>query len=506
MNLKIKFLEGEKWWGGSVADGWKMPLTEQSEYMLDCSVNRTYNQFNGLFVSTKGRYVFFEGGGKIIASNGELYFDDLQGEPTLGDGYGTLKNAYCAAVKKHFNTEEKNFNNIFAKPLYCTWAEMLMNPTQKKILNYADSIIDADLPKSCIIIDDGWMKNYGDWVFDERKFANPKEMICQLHQKGFLVMLWVVPFVNENSLAYDLLKKKGALLCDSQGNVQKVEWWNGISAVLDLSKDVALEWITEILDGLKNKYGIDCFKFDAGDAMYYEFDENTGIGNQQSMYWAKLANRYPGSELRACMGMGGEPIMQRLSDKRNNFSKEGLGGLVDGVIQAGLCGYPYVCADMIGGGQISDFQNGNSANKEFFVRSVQMATFFPIMQFSYAIWNMKQEIQDVLKSCCTIRKRIEPYIQKLMLEATLTAEPIVRPLEYEFPDCDEETAQRTFLIGDRYLVVRTVEENFNKCMIILPQGTSWERNNGMVYNPGEEVVVFVGLNEVCFFERRNYNL
>ena len=501
MNIEVRILKNEKWWGGSVADGWKMPLTEKSEYSLDATINKTYNQFNGLFVSTKGRYIFFEGGGKITAHKGILSFEELQGIPTLGEGYGTLKNAYCAAAKKHFKKIKKNFNNVFSKPLYCTWAEMIYNPTQEKILNYADSIIQAELPKSCIIIDDGWMKGYGDWCFDEKKFHNPKEMVEKLHTNGFLVMLWIVPFVDENAPDYQILKENDALLKDITGNVRQIEWWNGKSAVLDLSVEFAKKWITTILDRFKSEYGIDSFKFDAGDAMYYETDEKNVDVNKQSELWAMLANEYPGSELRACVGLGGEPIMQRLCDKKSNFGEEGLGGLLGGVIQAGLCGYSYVCADMIGGGQISDFDNLNNADKNFFIRSCQMAVFFPIMQFSYAIWSINEELRKIVQSCCKIREMIEPYINRLMAEAETTSEPIVRPLEYEFPDYHYETSINMFLIGNRYLIVQTIDPGIIHRTLILPGKCRWKRNNGLIYEAGKTIELSIGLDEVCFFEQ-----
>lgn len=503
MQMEVCILKNEKWWGGSVADGWKMPLTEKSEYVLDATVNRTYNQFNGLFVSTKGRYVFFEGGGKIIASGGRLRFEELQGEPVLGEGYGTLKNAYRAAAEKHFKKHKDRFNSVFSNPLYCTWAEMRSEPTQEKILQYADSIDCADLPKSCIIIDDGWMKGYGDWRFDEKKFADPRAMVDALHKKGFLVMLWIVPFVNKDVPDYPLLCENGALLQDAQGNVREVEWWNGTSAVLDLSVEFAKKWITEILNGFKNEYGIDCFKFDAGDAMYYETDEKNGVGNRQSEYWAELANEYPGTELRACVGMGGEPIMQRLCDKRSNCGEEGLGGLVGGVIQAGLCGYPYVCADMVGGGQLSDFDDLDHMDKAFFIRSCQTAIFFPIMQFSYAIWNINRELREVVQNCCKIRAEIQPYIRALMAESERSAEPIVRPVEYEFPDSNEKTSKDTFLIGDRYLVVHTISPQADRRTLVLPGKCRWKRNSGQIYESGTPIEVTIGLNEVCYFEKIN---
>lgn len=500
MEIEVRMHAGEKWWGGGVSDGSKMPLTESSEYALDARVNSTYNQFNGLFVSTKGRYVYFEGGAKITASGGLIKFEDLTSEPTTGEGYGTLKGAYRAAADKHFKKRRRSFDVGFAKPLYCTWAEMKTEPTQDKVLSYASSIERAGLPKSCIIIDDGWMRGYGDWRFDESKFPNPRRAVDELHALGFKVMLWLVPFVDEDAPDYERLCESGALLKTERGEVRKSEWWNGTSAVLDLSKESAREWITRVLDGLKSEYGIDCFKLDAGDAMYYEAaDEGSGIGNRQSEYWAEIANAYPGSELRACVGMGGEAIMQRLSDKRSDCGEDGLGGLVGGVLQAGLCGYPYVCADMVGGGQLLDFDGLSGKDERFFVRSCQTAAFFPIMQFSYSIWNLSDGLRETVKRCCDEREAIRPYIERLMKEAEVTAEPIARPIEYEFPEA--ESVPNAFTIGDRYLAVCSIQPGAERKTLTLPGEGEWKRNNGIIYRAGERIEITIEPNEVCYFEK-----
>ena len=44
-----------------------------------------------------------------------------------------------------------------------------------------------------LMIDDGWQSDYGVWEFNSKTFPNPKEMIQELHDLGFKVMLWIVP-------------------------------------------------------------------------------------------------------------------------------------------------------------------------------------------------------------------------------------------------------------------------------------------------------------------------
>ena len=74
MEYRIKILKNEYWFGGAVDDGCKMPLDAESDYYLDCRVNSTYNQFNGLFVSSLGRFVYIDGDAEITVKNGNFFF------------------------------------------------------------------------------------------------------------------------------------------------------------------------------------------------------------------------------------------------------------------------------------------------------------------------------------------------------------------------------------------------------------------------------------------------
>ena len=56
MKYYIKRLPDEMWWGGAVSEGVKMPFG-QGEYAFNGTVNLTDNQYNGLFVSDRGRYI-----------------------------------------------------------------------------------------------------------------------------------------------------------------------------------------------------------------------------------------------------------------------------------------------------------------------------------------------------------------------------------------------------------------------------------------------------------------
>ncbi len=477
---KYYYIEkNEFWWFGNVADGYAMPFSEKLDYELNFLVNRTYNQVNPLLVSSHGRYIYIEGDCIVSVTCGVITISEASGAIYSGEGYITLKGAYLAAAERFFQRTEAFLPDIVcAVPQYCTWMDMLQSVDQEKVLSYAENIIASGMPPGLLIIDDGWMCDYGDWRFNRKKFPDPKAMISRLHSLGFKVILWVCPFVNKTATDYSRLKKQGALVRASDGETASRVWWNDVSAVLDGTSPASFAWLGEQLDSLMLRCGVDGFKFDAGDAMYYESDDITytpASPNQQSGLWAEFAMRYKFSELRACVGKGGRAIVQRLSDKRSNWGrKDGLGSLVPNMIQAGLAGYMYCCPDMIGGGNAVDVAGKAFVeDEELFARSCECAALMPMMQFSHSIWNKSGMLSEIAVKYAQLHASLGEYIVSLSRHAAKTFEPMLRNMEYEFPHNGLACINDQFMLGNKYLVAPVVEKGKRKRKVVLPEGYRW---------------------------------
>src|SRR5699024_5878510 len=96
-------------------------------------------------------------------------------------------------------------------------------------------------------------------------------------------------------------RDQGILIRTPEGEPYIAKWWNGYSAVLDFSNPKAVQWLKCQLDALTDM-GVDGFKFDAGDSMYYR-DDNVTFGrvtpDEQSRLWAEFGEQYPYNEYRA---------------------------------------------------------------------------------------------------------------------------------------------------------------------------------------------------------------
>ena len=364
------------------------------------------------------------------------------------------------------------------------------------------------MPSGCFILDDGWAQDYGDWEFDAEKFPNPKAMCEEMHTLGFKVMLWVCPFVHRSAKSFKDLEERGLLVKTPEGNTAIRTWWNGESAVLDMTNPNAWDWMKGNLDRLMQEYGIDGFKLDAGDAEYYRFDDVTFAPvtpNGQCELWSKFASQYEYSELRACVGMSGYPIVQRLADKDSSWDdRNGLGSLIPNMIQAGLAGYPYCCPDMVGGGQETNFGNGKEHDIELFIRSCQCVALMPMMQFSYAIWKhyANEFVKNIVQECATLRVKYKKYIQELLEESRISYAPILRNLEYAYPNQGLYNVKDEFMLGDKLLVAPVLHKGEQSRKVILPRGNAWKyMPTGEVFDGDRIIEVATPLEVLPFFEK-----
>ena len=503
----LKCLPDEAWWGGAVAQGMEMPLTNRSDYELNGTINRTDNQYNALFVSSCGRYIYVENGCILrFDAGGQITISEVKGRADISEGHGTLKGAYRAASAKHLARGKAVPEEMILQPQYSTWVEMLRDISAEKLCRYVDSIIESGMTPGILIVDDGWMRDYGDWRFDERKIPDPKGLSDRFHALGFKLMLWVCPFVNVSAPDFETLAECGALVRERTGKIAMRRWWNGESAVLDMSSPAAVSWLRRQLDRLK-ELGADGFKFDAGDASYYDSDDVTygrGKPNEQSKLWAQFAAEYEYSELRACVGLGGYPVMQRLADKNSCWNgKKGILSLIPNMLQAGLSGYPYCCPDMVGGGQEADFVEGKQHDDELMVRSCQCAALMSGMQFSYAIWNKSSEnVRTIVRDCVCLRGRYKEYLRSLLAEAARQNDPLMRHMEYEFPAQGLSEISDQFMLGDKFLVAPVLYKGMRERSVVLPSGCSWKYvPDGKVYEGGQTVCVSAPLEVLPYFER-----
>ena len=500
-SLTINVNNNTFWWSGIIEHGSKMPLAKP--YQADFRNNCYTNQVQPLLLSSTGEVIWSEQPFVINFEPGKLNVHAKSVVFQYNKPGKTLKEAYQFASKTYFPPSgEMPDPLLFTNPQYNTWIELLYNQNQKDILKYARSILTNGLPAGVLMIDDNWQEDYGNWNFHPSRFPNPKQMIDSLHTMGFKVMLWICPFVSPDSYIFRDLKEKKYLVTDDNSYPSLIKWWNGSSAELDLTNPAANNWFKTQLDRLTNEFGVDGFKLDAGDFEFYvnvhSFKPNA-TPTDHCEAWGKIGLNYPLNEYRAMWKMGGQPLGERLHDKNHGF--EDLQLLVPDMLVEGLMGYYFSCPDMIGGGDNTAFTKHADLDQESIVRSAQCHALMPMMQFSVAPWRVldKQNLKAV-KIAVAIREKFKNSILELVKKTAKTGEPIIKPLEYDYPNKGYATIVDEFLLGDNILVAPVLVKGATTRSIIIPEG-KWKSFNRQIFKGPKKIEMKVTLNDLPYFEK-----
>ena len=514
-SLELKILEGEYWWTGLSSKGYEMPYDASTEVSYDLWGDNKGNQAQPLLLSNKGRFVWSEEPIKFVFKKGFITVTTREGTIDSGKKGSNLAEVFDYVSNKYFPSNGLIPDKLlFTHPQYNTWIELMYDQNEDDILAYAEAIIENGYPPGVLMIDDNWQEDYGTWKFSPRRFNDPKGLIDRLHNMGFKVMMWMCPFVSADSADFRQLAQDGLLILDPQkqqnilwANTKNkaaiIRWWNGASACLDLSNPRAQEWFKDQLDYLVEEYGVDGFKFDAGDARFYinnvvSWKRNI-TPNDHTQFFAEFGLNYPLNEYRASWKMAGLPLAQRLRDKGHEW--EDLAKLIPDQMSQSVMGYAYTCPDMIGGGEYRSFLSNSSLDEELIVRSAQVHALMPMMQFSVAPWRiLSNENNQICLDMANLHVELGEQFLHFAESASRSGEPIVKPMAMAFPNGGYELVKDQFVLGNTIIVAPVIKKGERSRAVLLPQG-KWKADDGNIYVGGKEVVIDVPLSRLPFFER-----
>lgn len=499
--MNLRFLPGEVWWCGKVYDGARMPVTASDDYELDLT-HITPNQGMPLLLSNAGRWVWSDEPFAVSFRQGEITLPDAGVKLARAED-ATLRGAYRAAMRAHFPFVPTPVRpECISAPVYNTWIAMGYEPTQSKVLSYARSILAHGMEPGILMIDDNWFDRYGSWQFDTARFPEPRRMTDELHGLGFRVMLWVCPYVSPVGQPYLTLRDQGLLIRDESGEPRIFPWWNGYSAQLDWSSPAAAAYFQGKLDGLVTTYGVDGFKFDAGQPEPSQpvlARHRPLAPNEDCQLYGQFGLTVPLAEYREGWKLGGQPLMMRLQDKAHAWDGEGLGALIPHGLVQSLTGYAYHCPDMVGGGEIGSMARCGRLDTELFVRCLQCSALFPILQFSLLPFDQLSE--DEWAACLealALRRRLTPYLLECTQRAAREGEPILQPLDYAYPGQGFDTVTDAYAIGARYVCYPVLRKGAKEIVLRLPEG-DWRGPDGALYRG--EIRLRCDLHTLPLFER-----
>ena len=354
-------------------------------------------------------------------------------------------------------------------------------------------------------------------------------MVDELHSMGFKVMLWVVPYVcpdgeffikhYEKTLYEDREHPEKGLFIrrkDAPDRPALFFWWNGFSAMLNFANPKDKEFLDSQLKFLMKEYGIDGFKFDGGTLGCYANTMVTGelicelSPAELNREWNKFAQEYDYHEFKDTWCGAEYPSIQRLCDRTHSWSVKyrdghaldfGLDTVIPCSIAEGLIGHPFICPDMVGGGSWHCFLPGEPIDGELFVRWAQLSALFPMMQYSKAPWDvLNDEECKLVIEAGKLHKSFTDEIIEMVTRAEETGEPILRPLEYNYPNQGYAYIKDEFMLEDKYLVAPVVTKGATERRVIIPEG-EWISDDGKTYTKGE-YVISAPIDRLIYFKKR----
>ena len=520
----VKMTAGENWWGAANFFGTKMPFTEKTDLKIDLRKDNYHNQCASLLLSDRGRVIWADAQALFTLKNGEITVES-DSEIVVTKGGDSLPEAYRFAMRKWFPASGKMPDPLFfSAPQINTWIELTYHQNEKDILGYAKTMIDNGVPAGVLMIDDTWQAGYGDWRFEPTRFKDPKGMMDKLHAMGYKVMLWMCPYVGMDLPSFRRVAwgtnpddvrgypVKGGFRAEkgkrpvANGRVEAkaCRWWNGYSAFLDFSHPNANAWFTEVLDGLVRDFGVDGFKLDGADLTAYNLktcealDPKATNGSLNNGY-AAYALKYPFCEIRNLWRLQQMPVVVRLHDKPHTW--EALRRITADMIAAGVIGQPFICPDMVGGGEWTTFIPGSPFEPDLFVRSAQIHALCPMMQFSASPWRvLDAEKQQIVRDTVALRQKFAPMFVELAKKAATDGEPILRGLEYNYPNQGYASVIDEFMMGTDLLVAPQMEKDATTRDVVIPPGT-WKADDGTTVVGPKTITVKTPLARLPHFVR-----
>lgn len=378
--------------------------------------------------------------------------------------------------------------------------------SREEVLQEAKTFREKKLPCDALIYlgtgfcPSGWNTANGSFAWNARVFPDPKQILQQLHEDHFNVVLHSVILTDRlNGAASDPCD---VLRFDEQ---QAGCYWDAHR------KDFAL--------------GVDGWWPDEGDPL----DVPSTVARHR-MYWEGPQLDRPNVRPFA-LHRNGFAGMQRYAsvlwsgDVDSRW--ETLKTQVPIAINTSLTGIPYWGTD-IGG-----FVPTSELSAELYLRWFQFGAFCPLFRSHGRTWKLRlpwgwntgdpgpveihnyqegatpdasqlhnPQVEIICRKYLELRYRMLPYLYSLMRESVTTGMPPIRSLWLEYPDDPQAVAcGGAFLWGPYMLVAPVVEKGAVSRKVYLPRGTWFDFWTGELLQGGREVSRAVDLETTPLFVR-----
>ncbi|MBN1345541.1 MAG: hypothetical protein JXQ73_22805 [Phycisphaerae bacterium] len=357
--------------------------------------------------------------------------------------------------------------------------------TAEAVWDYVDGCKEHDIPLRVVLIDSPWSTAYNDFLWDTKRYPEPKKMIDELHRRGLKLALWMTCMVNPNEYKDDCLgsptdfyqeaKAKG-YLCNN-GRIQK--WWKGRGAFIDYTNPEALAWWHGLMDRVLLQ-GVDGWKVDGAGELFFPVG---GQGHKGPISWQEYVDMFYRDCYRHLMqrnpngvtmvrsvdagqaGYGGRhaprdaaPVTW-VGDQKKEWKGRGLALALESAFRAMKKDYSVIGSD------IGAFSGGNNKkiDRTLFLRWMQWSTFMPFFlnggHGDHRPWEYDAAFLDIFRRCAWIHHELSPYFYSLVRRANQGGPGMLKVLPGKWQ----------YMLGEG-LLVAVIHEPERERRVKLPEG------------------------------------
>ncbi|UII19504.1 glycoside hydrolase family 31 protein [Fulvivirga ligni] len=392
----------------------------------------------------------------------------------------------------------------------------------KEVVNLARTFREKEIPADVIVLDIHYMDNYKIFTWDKEKFSQPKEMLEQLKDLGFHVVLMCDPGIKieEGYAAYEEAKEQDLFLKFPDGSLYEGEVWPGWCHFPDFTKEETREWWREKfkaytdleVDGFWNDMNEiatwgqklpDLIKFS------FEGDETTARKGRNVYGFLMAKSTFEGTKellngkrpfVLTRAGFSGIQRYAAVWTGDNTATDEHMMLGTRLVNSMGLTGIAYAGYDV--GGFV-----GN-AREALFARWIQVGAFSPFFRGHSNIntrdsepWAYGEEVEEISRNYINLRYRLLPYIYSLFFEATETGIPLSRSLAIDYTHeakVYDELYHNQYLFGPSILVAPVVSTK-DITKLYLPEGQWYNLFTDQFYQGDQEMLFECPIEQLPLF-------
>ncbi len=366
------------------------------------------------------------------------------------------------------------------------WMSRISYNSQAEVDEVSENLREYKIPCDVIHVDTGWFEH--DWLcdfeFSKTRFPDPAAMIANLHEQGFKISLWQLPYFTPTNKLFAEIVKEGYAVKDPEGNLPTQD------AILDFSNPEAVSWYQGKLERLL-KLGVDAIKVDFGEAAPYHGQYASGKSglSEHNLYplrynqvvaditkevhgngfiWARSA--WAGSQ-RYPTHWGG--------DAENTNSA--MASTLRAGLSLGLSGFSFWSHD-IGGFT-------RQAPRELYRRWLPFGMLTSHSRCHGAPpkepWAYDQEFVDEFRRAVELKYKLLPYIYTQAKLCSENGYPMLRPLFFEFPqDNTAHHIEDQYMFGEDILVAPFITDDSTRT-VYLPEGKWIDYQTEKVYQGGQ---------------------